>query len=474
MNALLGVPGHEAAAALVAEAAAAPAPPAPSWAGAVPPRDTDSDAFDRFVDANVRWNDELIESLYRQMYDGGLREKMALFWHGHFVTEHETYFFAPLAYRYTALLRRHALGDFRQFVFDVGLDPAMLIYLNGDLNTREEPNENYARELLELFTMGQFDAAGQPNYTEQDVREVARALTGHGVDFFAFDHRFDMNRHDTGDKTIFGRTSRFRYGDVIDLIFEERAEQTAVFVAGALCAAFVYAAPDAAFVESVAQVLLAHDFALAPAVEAVLASEHFFDEAVLGAQIKSPIELFVGLLRETHAERTRADLFRDLHWMAWETEQGLLQPPNVAGWPGYRSWISTSTLPVRWELVDYLLYDGILGGQFFSFVPLAERLHDPADPHAAFHLPVKLAEHLLPVPAEALSLDAPAEGFAGDLVSFPIPQEIADGPAHVRALAKRFLGGVPWYEWDVHHAGAPWLLFNYALALVRLPEYQLT
>ena len=134
---------------------------------------------------------------------------------------------------------------------------------------------------------------------------------------------------------------------------------------------------------------------------------------------------------------------------------------------------SRSTLARRWETIDYYLGHGLVD-YLVNIVPLARQLLDPGDPRGAFKLPVLLAEHFIAVPAQSLGYDAPMEDFGGDLIGNPIPADIANGPAHVRDLAKIFLAGRPWYEWDVNRGGAWWTLYNYLLFLTRLPEYQLT
>ena len=133
----------------------------------------------------------------------------------------------------------------------------------------------------------------------------------------------------------------------------------------------------------------------------------------------------------------------------------------------------TSTLALRWEVMDDYLGHGLVE-HVVSIGPLAQQLLDPDDPQAAFKLPVLLAEHFIAVPAESLGYEAPMEPFGGDLIGNPIPADIANGPAHVRDLAKIFLGGRPWYEWDINRAGSWWTLYNYLRFLTRLPEYQLT
>jgi uncharacterized protein (DUF1800 family) len=408
---------------------------------------------------------------------------MALFWSNHFVTESEGYFnLAIYAYRYLDLLRTHALGNVRDFVYDVGLNPAMLLYLNGNTSEVGAPNENYARELLELFTMGETNLQDRVNYTQQDIEEIARALTGWVVDPFRLEVYFIPQRHDTGIKTIFGQTGEFGYEEVIDLLFSERPRAIAEFVAAKLYRHFVYDAPgggpvfnglDPDLVSDLADVLLDADFELRPAVTTLLASAHFFDPEVMGAQIKRPLAVTVGTVGELLPEPPSPALFPLLDRLSFILQQRLFDPPNVAGWEEHHSWLDTTTLPIRWLVSDFLLY-GNRGRQPMDLVPLAEQIHDPADPAAAFHLPVALAEHLLPVPIAEIAFDAPDEPFGGNLDARPIPQEILDGPQYVLDLAKTFLSGIPWYEWNLYLDQSPALLLQFVRHLMHRPEYQLT
>ena len=472
INELTGMPGHEAAALLVDEALAAPVPRPPIWSKAYPPWEASEAVQNQYFDKQFPWFEEYAVAWIEQMYRVGLREKLTLFWHDHFATEWGTYFFSIMTYQYVALLRQHALGNFRDFVLQMGLNPAMLVYLDGQSNTGEEPNENYARELLELFTMGQFDGQGHANYTQKDIVELSRALTGWYVDYGDFTARYDFYRTDPGEKEIFGQRGRYDFGSVHTMIFEQRAQQIAAFIARKLYVEFVYVTPDEAVVAEMADLFLANDFEIAPVVRALLQSAHFYDVEAIGAKIRSPVVLFVGMLHETGERILNGNAFHEMHYSMFDLGQGILEPPNVAGWPGYRSWVSTSTLPARWEEMDYYLNVGLVK-YLVNIVPLAERLVDLDDPMVPFKLPVRLAEHFLAVPAEMLGQEAEEADFKGDLWSFPVPDEVMNGPAHVRNLAKIFLGNGAWYEWNLRRGGIAITLHRYLVYLTRLPEFQL-
>ena len=473
-TAYLGQPAADVAAALVQEAVEAPMPDPPEWINNVPPgRDASQEerqAYRNQDRANLRaW----VADWYRRMTEYGLREKMTLFWHNHFVTEVQTYppsRRAPFAYRYVTALRTHALGNFKDFVRAIGLDPAMLRYLNGVQNRAGAPNENYARELCELFTMGQFDGQGNENYTQPDLEEIARALTGWRIND-DYTVRLVPNRHDDGEKTIFGRTGNWGYDDVIDILFDERAPQIAEFLARKLYREFIYAAEDESLVAALAQVFLDNNFEIAPVVSALLSSAHFFDDQVAGAHIKSPIELTIGYVIELDAAPQNR-FFNTLTRATEPLQQALLSPPNVAGWKGHHSWLNTNTFPARWNILDQL-------SRFISntdsgpYIALAEKLHDSSDPNAAFVLPVALAEHLFSVSLDVLEVPVSNEPFAGDLESFPIPDEVVNGPAYAYNLAKLFLADTPWYEWDLNANNAVGRISTYFQALRFLPEFQL-
>ena len=480
IDALIGKTAEAAVDEIVDAAIVQPLPEPPVWVDESVPRDQD-EAQVYFNELNPMWLNELYTDLMRQVYYGGLRERMAMFWHNHFVTEIDTYFIAPVAHRYLTLLRTHALGNFKDFVHAVGTDIAMLVYLNGIQNEASAPNENYGRELLELFSMGQFDGQGNENYTQETIEEIARALTGWLIDPYELTAFFLSLRHDFGEKTIFGRTGNWGYDDVIDILFEERAPQIAEFIARKIYAAFVYAAPDEDLVAELAQVFLDNDFEIAPVVRAILKSAHLHDDDVIGAQIKSPVSMMTGLLRESGAEPDD-NLFFLLYFGSFILDQQLLNPPNVAGWPGHHDWLNTSSFTTRWLASEFLIFGDNNLYPALDLRPLSETVLanddgsiDPADPASVFPLAVALAEYLLPVPLDTLDLSAPSEGFAGDLDSNPIPDEVLNGPAYALDLAKIFLlGQFPWYEWSLEHDLAQAVLTFYARSLSQLPEFQLT
>lgn len=445
VNAILGESPGDVVDGLVDEAVTMPVPDLPDWALIPQPRNSDPqdvrDAFDAMEDVQ---RDAYRMEMLKEMREKGLREKMMLFWSNHFVTELRIYNRVSYMAQYVHLLRTHALGNFKTFVYEVGLLPAMLVYLNGDNNRKDGPNENYARELLELFTMGITDAAGNQNYTQEDIVQVARALTGWVVNRDMIASRFRQDRFDEGEKTFFGRTGAFGYDDVVDIIFEERPQAIAHFVCRKLYKFFVYAEPDETLVAEMATQLVNGGFEIAPVLRTLLKSARFFEKGVIGAKIKSPIELIQGFVTETGANLDGDDVPKVYLRYLRNLTQELMIPPNVAGWSEHRSWLSTETLPNRWNYLVSMI-QGKSKFEELDALALANQMSDPTDPYA---LSRELADFFLTLP----STD---EDYA--------------------EFVQVMLDGAPDYEWDigdVNMAGSR--LRKYFAYLVALPEFQLT
>jgi len=265
-----------------------------------------------------------------------LQEKLTLFWHGHFTTSAKDERSASLMWNQNELLRRNAAKNFSQFVHAVARDPAMLDYLNNQQNRKEKPNENFARELMELFTLG------IGNYTEQDIKEAARAFTGwsHEGDDFVF----RKGAHDFGSKTFFGKKGNFDGGDVIDIILA--TPTCSRYIATKMFSFFAYDVNDEALGASLANVLRESKYDIRPLLRTIFTSKAFYSPACVGAQIKSPVQLVVGTVRMLNLPMPPAMV---LHRPLEQMGQVPLLPPNVKGWPGGRTWINTSTLFVRYN-----------------------------------------------------------------------------------------------------------------------------
>lgn len=265
-----------------------------------------------------------------------LQEKLTLFWHGHFTSSAKDEKAATLIWNQNELLRKNAAGNFRGFVKQISRDPAMLDYLNNDQNRKAHPNENYARELMELFTLG------IGNYTEDDIKQSARAFTGwaHDGDDFVF-RRFD---HDYGDKYFMGRSGMFDGDDIIDIIMSQPACST--FIAGELFAFFAYEHAEPQVLTGLAENLREHEYDTRPMLKQMLTSRAFYSDRAIGTQIKSPVQLVVGTIRQLQVDMPDV---RRLEGQLRQMGQVPLFPPNVKGWPGGELWINTSTLFERYN-----------------------------------------------------------------------------------------------------------------------------
>lgn len=273
-----------------------------------------------------------------------LQEKMALFWHGHFAVSAEKVRQPAFNLELNEIFRRHATGNFRELVFEVGKSPAMLLYLDNQRNRRGNPNENWSRELLELFTLG------EGNYTEADIKEAARAFSGYG--FNPTNGRFRLNtaQHDSGVKTFLGKTGNLDGVDIIDTIFTQEA--AAPFLVRKLWEYFAHENPDEALVERLATVFRAADYELKPLLRAMFTDPEFYSPRAMAGQIKSPVQFLVMLTAQMDLpipdEVTTGILLRALG-------QDLFYPPNVRGWLGNRHWINTNTLLARQNIAGWLV-----------------------------------------------------------------------------------------------------------------------
>ena len=316
-----------------------------------------------------------------------LLEKLTLFWHGHFATSAAKVEKPRMMLAQNELLRRHARGKFEEMVRGVSRDPAMLVYLDSTTNRRIRPNENYARELLELFCLG------VGNYTERDIKEVSRAFTGWEVrgDQFAF----NAIQHDTGAKSFLGASGNFDGDGAVKVVLDQPAAPR--FIARKLIRFFAFDEPQApdALVQPLADMLREHDFEIGPAVQKLLLSNLFFSEHAVGRKVRSPVELCVGMLKGLGATTNLVKASQGTS----ELGQGLFFPPNVKGWDGGRTWINSSTLLGRGNFVRRFLLAGETEFRQGGLAPLVDG--------AGAKSPQETVDWLLellvaaPVPAEA-------------------------------------------------------------------------
>jgi len=272
-----------------------------------------------------------------------LTERMTLFWHNHFVSGQQKVRLAQLMYQQNVTLRAHALGNFGALLHAIARDPAMVIYLDNAQNRKGAPNENFARELMELFTLG------EGNYSEQDIKEAARAFTGWSLDRDSGRFVFRRFIHDYGVKTVLGRSGNLDGDDVLDVLLAQ--PQTAEFVTRKLWREFVSPDPDQAEVQRIASRLRDSRYDIKVALYALLTSDAFYAAENRGTLVKSPVELVVGTLRQFELKPGEPIPFAVA---AAGMGQNLFSPPNVKGWPGGEAWINASTLLARKAFLDRL------------------------------------------------------------------------------------------------------------------------
>ena len=402
-----------------------------------------------FNQANNEWLKQVYVGAFNRLLGGqqtnlyarlgeSLMERLTVFWSNHYVTEYREHRFATWLFRYRKLLRTHALGSVRQLVHGIGKTPAMLRYLNGDTNRKGAPNENYARELLELFTMGILGPDGTPNYSQSDITELARALTGWRLyPEREYDVDFDITRHDAGVKSIFGRSEAFSYNDVAGLLFDERSPQIAHFLAGKLYREFVSLDPDSGVIDMLAQRLLEEEFVIAPVLRDLLKSAHFFDAANIGALIKSPVEMMLGSASVFGLETVDLSDYGRFRFQARDLDQDLFNPPDVKGWRDGQSWINTTTITER-----------------------ARRARSEV-----FRAQSAIIADIVARPTAYSARALANELYAETLTHPPSEMELDD-------LTETLLQGTPDYAWDPT-AGGGGRVRNYMLYLVSLPGFQL-
>lgn len=338
-----------------------------------------------------------------------VHEKMTLFWHNHFATEAADVNDARYMYRYYSLLRKYALGNFKELVLEITKDPAMLRYLNGYQNNKNAPDENYARELQELFTLGKGPLVF---YTEADVRAAARVLTGYTVNTTTISSAFDPNRHDTGNKqfstfyqnkVILGKTGATgakETEELIDMLFLQ--PETALYLSRKLYRFFVYyeidAATEANVILPMANLFRAKNYEVKPVLELLFSSTHFYDPVNVAGMIKSPLDYCVGLCKEFKMQFPDSSDFANQYLMfdyirtqSSNMQQNLADPPSVAGWPAYYQapqfhelWINSDTLPRRNQFMNILLTSGYTrNGKkiFIDVLTYVNALSSPGNPN---------------------------------------------------------------------------------------------
>jgi len=412
--------------------------PAPSPPVNINPDDTDVPLGQTWVNAaDVQAYRNLRKKSLRSWWVGliidqgpSLVEKMVLFWHNHFVTEVPAVSRPRYLYDYNALLRKHALGNFKDLAGEMTINTAMLKYLNGDENVEGSPNENYGRELFELFTIGKGPLIGEgnyTNYTEQDIQEAARVLTGWKINGTTQESWFNASKHDTGTKTfsevydslVITNGGDQEYLELVSMIFGKK--ETARHLVRKLYRWFVYYIIDDSIeslvIEPLATTLYDNGFELIPVLRQLLSSEHFFDETYRGCYIRNPYEHMAGTLRKLEAvfptdELLQYEFWNSYYYQARNQEMILGEPPDVAGWPEWylspqynQLWINSATLPQKAIFSDRILsYGWTKQGYKLVANPIgmAELVSVPGDPNI---LIIEWAELFLPLALSQEQID---------------------------------------------------------------------
>ena len=398
-------------------------------------------------------NPNYIEQWYLQTandtIEQSLRAKLTMFWMNHFVTELESYTYAPYMFQYYNLMQTHALGNFKEFVRAVGVNSTMLVYLNGFENTSNNPNENYARELFELFTLGENN-----NYTQQDILEASRALTGYnhwddpGAQIY-----FDQSTWDEGPKTIFGSEEFYTYDELIDTLFELRETEIAQFICTKLYKYFVSHEYDAITQEDIinplAQTLIDVNFEMAPMLRQLFKSQHFFDERAFGVVIKSPYDVVFNYINEGNFFYDDGVL-QGLIYYTGIIGQEIYNPPDVSGWQRDQDWINTATLSGRWQIMELFngyLFDLELQAQFIDLA--IELSSDSNDPYVITKAVVDFFNSKELFTQEDYQT-------ATSVLKWEIPQNYYDD-------------GI----WSLNYPTAPYQVFLLLNHMTKLPEFQL-
>ena len=424
--------------------------PAPQWDALT------QEEIQALLDQYFEWMWEIAKWWLIRMTRNELNvhEMMTLFWHNYFATAQSKVFYPQAMYQQNAVFREYGLGNFKELLRRVTFAPAMMIWLDIHRSKKHAPNENFARELLELFTMG------VDNYTQDDILEASRAFTGYvtnGVDT-NYDYQNQTgfgswwdDRHDFDEKTFLGQTGNWDGDDIIDIIMEQ--DETAVHICSRIYKWFVYDSINDSVVNEMADVLRTNDYNITLALQFLFTTEHFYDENFRGANIQNPLGLMQGLVRKLGMEE---HTYPEYYFIRSQEFLGMtpLEPPDVSGWPGYRSWINSITLPVR-KLQAQSLLTGFSPWGSFDFTvnvrALAQSMYDENEEgYASVQIVRKLGMTFF-----AIHLSEHLEGVMLDIL----------------------LDGAEPYDWSINAPpnDAQWNrmrdLMHY---IMKLPEFQLS
>lgn len=403
--------------------------------------------YDNYNEQNFEHRSLWYRQATTDLLTKGLKSRMSFFWLNHFVAQVEVFGHSPYLFQYWDTLQTHCLGNFKTFVREIGLSPAILLMLNGFENTSESPNENYARELFELFTLG-----ANNGYTQQDIVETSRALTGynHWQDYGG-EITFDNSTFDNSEKTIFGQTGNWGYDDVIDILFQEREDLIATFICEKIYKYFVSEVPSDTIINSLKATLIATNWELSPVINSLLRSEHFFDQNALGQVIKSPFDMMLTFYKEIemYPADEEEDFLNLIVYVTSSLGQELFQPIDVAGWQRDQDWINTSTLTGRWLGMDYLSWQfwNFDSNQYRQFaINLTNNSNDP------YVITQTIIDFLISKPLHTIS----EYETATDVLKGEVPQGYYDDGS-----------------WNLSWDGADYQVIMLIQHIFRMPEFQL-
>jgi len=415
--------------------------PEPPWA-----HFTNDDYENLGVDFNEQTQanyGEVISEVINQMQTVGLKGRLIMFWSNHFVTRIQDYYNSNYLYEYYSVLENHFLGNFEDFVRDIGTTSAMLVYLNGYQNTSASPNENYARELYELFTLGVDNG-----YTQQDIVETSKALTGYNHrENWTYPIYFDDSTFDNTDKTIFNQTGNWGHDDVIDILFQEKAPLIANHICEKIYRYFVSPTINTDVVNDMAN-LFVQDFNIANLLRTLFKSQHFFDNKTIGILIKSPYDMLMSYVEVTDFT-IQPDYLAAFRWFASTLGQRMFEPVDVAGWQGDRDWINASTLTGRWRILQWVIWHtwNNYPEEFRTFA--ITRSNNSNDPYVVTK---SIIDSFMPVELFTIS----DYQDATDIFKHNLPEN--------------------YYEegfWNLQYDSAPYQVLLLIRHLIKLPEFQL-
>ncbi|MCA1644136.1 MAG: DUF1800 domain-containing protein [Chloroflexi bacterium] len=337
-----------------------------------------------------------------------LQEKLTLFWHNHFATANSKVGSGVLMLQQIQLFRDNGLGNFEALLQKVTRDPAMLIWLDNRQNRKGATNENFAREVQELFTVG------IGNYTEQDIKEAARAFTGHTLGRNQ-QYVFNPAQHDTGQKTFQGQTGNFDADDILAILVRNPA--TARFITQKLFAFFAYDDPDSATIDRLANTFVTSGFDIRSVLRGILGSPEFRSAAAFHGQIKQPVDLVLGSLKSLNVQNIGPDVTQVLRRMG----QDLLNPPDVSGWKGGPAWVNATTLFERFNWGNRLAVGRDAAKPYFADVPAQLQAHGVTSPESLvdYYLGLLVDRDVTPAARQALV----------DYVNASGPLAVGDGGA---------------------------------------------